>query len=70
MFSLLAISALLAGAWKRCEHYRARALAELCPPQPLSASFSCDGQTYCSQMTSCQEAIYFLKMDGNNDRAV
>lgn len=40
----------------------------------LSAqSFACDGRTYCSQMTSCEEATYFLqhcpdvKMDGNND---
>ena len=35
--------------------------------------FECDGRTYCSQMTSCQEATYFInncpntKMDGNND---
>ena len=35
--------------------------------------FTCDGRTYCSQMTSCVEATYFLrncpgvKMDGNND---
>ncbi|PSF08116.1 DNA-binding protein, partial [Marinobacter fuscus] len=35
--------------------------------------FRCDGRTYCSQMTSCAEATYFLrncpntKMDGNHD---
>ena len=35
--------------------------------------FQCDGRRYCSQMTSCAEATYFLrncpntKMDGNND---
>jgi len=35
--------------------------------------FRCDGRTYCSQMTSCAEANFFLrncpgvKMDGNND---
>jgi cold shock CspA family protein len=35
--------------------------------------FHCDGRTYCSQMTSCAEAIYFLRhcpgaqMDGNHD---
>jgi cold shock CspA family protein len=35
--------------------------------------FKCDGRTYCSQMTSCTEAKFFLKncpdtkMDGNND---
>lgn len=40
---------------------------------PAKASFSCDGRTHCSQMTSCAEATYFLKhcpnpqMDGNGD---
>ena len=35
--------------------------------------FICDGRVYCSQMTSCEEATFFLKncpdvkMDGNND---
>ena len=35
--------------------------------------FRCDGRTHCSQMTSCDEATFFLrncpnvKMDGNND---
>ena len=35
--------------------------------------FTCDGRTHCSQMTSCEEAIYFLQhcpgtqMDGNSD---
>ncbi|WP_084513708.1 excalibur calcium-binding domain-containing protein [Azovibrio restrictus] len=38
-----------------------------------SSSYSCDGRTHCSQMTSCAEATWFLqhcpgtKMDGNND---
>jgi cold shock CspA family protein len=38
---------------------------------PLNAR--CDGRVYCSQMTSCAEATYFLKncpgteMDGDND---
>ena len=45
--------------------------------EPESASngsrFKCDGRTRCSQMTSCEEAKFFLKncpdvkMDGNND---
>lgn len=36
-------------------------------------TFRCDGRTYCSQMTSCAEARFFLahcpgvKMDGNRD---
>jgi hypothetical protein len=37
-----------------------------------SSSYKCDGRKYCSQMTSCAEATYFLqhcpgvKMDGGN----
>lgn len=39
----------------------------------LAQTFSCDGRTRCSQMTSCAEATYFLKqcpsiqMDGDGD---
>ena len=39
----------------------------------LTSKFQCDGRTHCSQMTSCEEASFFLKncpgvkMDGNND---
>jgi hypothetical protein len=38
-----------------------------------TSNFKCDGRTHCSQMTSCDEAIYFLqncpgvKMDGEGD---
>ena len=37
------------------------------------SQYKCDGRTYCSQMTSCEEAKFFLRncpntrMDGNND---
>ncbi len=36
-------------------------------------NYKCDGRKYCSQMTSCEEATYFIKncpntkMDGNRD---
>jgi len=39
----------------------------------LTSSFRCDGRTHCSQMTSCEEAKFFLKncpgtkMDGDGD---
>ena len=39
----------------------------------VTSSFKCDGRTHCSQMTSCEEATFFLrncpnvKMDGDND---
>ena len=42
-------------------------------PKSQTVSFKCDGRQYCSQMSSCAEAKYFLrnclnvKMDGNND---
>ena len=38
-----------------------------------AARYHCDGRIYCSQMTSCEEATYFLrncpgvKMDGEGD---
>lgn len=41
--------------------------------EPAPSSYRCDGRTYCSQMTSCSEAKFFLKncpgtqMDGNHD---
>ncbi len=36
--------------------------------------YQCDGRIHCSQMTSCQEALYFLRncpgteMDGDGDK--
>lgn len=41
--------------------------------QPKTPKYQCDGRIYCSQMTSCEEATWFLrncqdtKMDGNHD---
>lgn len=49
-------------------------LAEAIPSHASTqGAYHCDGRRYCSQMTSCAEATYFLKncpgvkMDGNND---
>lgn len=42
-------------------------------PAMMAGRFSCDGRRHCSQMTSCEEATYFLRncpnteMDGNGD---
>ena len=42
-------------------------------PQEAAQAFRCDGRTHCSQMTSCDEAKFFLKncpgtqMDGDGD---
>jgi len=41
--------------------------------EPVAQEFRCDGRTHCAQMTSCDEAIFFIKncpntqMDGNGD---
>lgn len=43
------------------------------PREVTAAPFHCDGRKYCSQMTSCAEATYFVKqcpttqMDGDGD---
>ena len=47
--------------------------AESTTPATEDRTFRCDGRIYCSQMTSCAEARYFLKhcrdtrMDGDGD---
>jgi len=39
----------------------------------INSNYKCDGRTHCSQMTSCEEATFFIsncpntEMDGNND---
>ena len=49
------------------------AVAAQSSDQAASAVYHCDGRTYCSQMTSCAEATFFLRncpnveMDGDND---
>ncbi|MDM0042926.1 cold shock domain-containing protein [Variovorax dokdonensis] len=66
--------------WRMWEVNHPRAVAEALAGDsiqasalPTTSSFRCDGRTYCSQMTSCAEAKYFLKncpdtkMDGNHD---
>lgn len=72
--------------WQGFQHLRPRAQLPSAPLErasstapaaaaapPPAASFTCDGRIYCSQMTSCAEATFFLrncpgvKMDGNND---
>ncbi|WP_347485790.1 cold shock domain-containing protein [Vandammella animalimorsus] len=43
------------------------------PVQATSSVYRCDGRTHCSQMTSCEEAKFFInncpgtKMDSDND---
>lgn len=79
----LLVLAIVAGlGWYAYGQYAQRgAVQSSSAPPPQGASempqstvgFRCDGRTYCSQMTSCAEAKFFLKncpgvqMDGNRD---
>lgn len=46
---------------------------ERADPPAAAARFTCDGRTRCSQMTSCEESMHFLRncpaveMDGDGD---
>ena len=67
-------------AWQGYQKYQARTARAEGPTalgsRALSSDgspFKCDGRIYCSQMTSCEEATYFLRncpgvrMDGDHD---
>lgn len=76
--SVLMIAAVLALGFFCYSSYTSRKGDEAVPSvspavEAIGQRFSCDGRTHCSQMTSCEEARYFLKhcpgteMDGNGD---
>ncbi len=82
LISLLIASSLAAFGYRQYDQHAARARglqvamptdASVDAAQATTVNFRCDGRTYCSQMTSCAEAKFFLKncsgakMDGNND---
>ena len=81
MFRFIVLVVLCLAGWKAYEALERKKLATAAPIAPFevptratpTSTFSCDGRKYCSQMTSCAEATYFLrncpgvKMDGNND---
>jgi hypothetical protein len=82
MKKVLLLVLLVFAAWKGCD-YLDRGSATATPdPLPLNAvapppaskpAFRCDGRQHCSQMTSREEAEYFVrhcpdtKMDGDHD---
>jgi hypothetical protein len=83
MKNIVLIGLLLVAGWYGYSQYQRRVQPPLeladevaAPANSRTAPdtrFKCDGRTYCSQMTSCAEATFFLqncpgtKMDGNND---
>ena len=64
--TIFAILLVIAGAFAYFKYQQAE-------PQTVAQQYRCDGRTRCSQMTSCEEAKYFLAncpgtaMDGDND---
>ena len=83
MKNIVLLALLAIAGWYGYSQYQRRALAaaeelseETTPAAPRVAPesrFRCDGRIYCSQMTSCAEATFFLqncpgtRMDGNHD---
>ena len=87
MRKLILVAALCAAGYYYYQHYRqARLLTEteevvaetsapvrLNRPKPLAQTFSCQGKTRCNEMTSCEEATFYLqncpgtKIDGDGD---
>ena len=78
MQRLIVLAVLGAVGWYGYKHYQSRlqtptSFAAPATAAPAAPQFRCDGRIYCSQMTSCEEATFFLrncpgvKMDGNND---
>jgi hypothetical protein len=79
MKNIVLLVLLLSLGWYGYSQYQRRSHIPLADETPSNAQslpegqFRCDGRVYCSQMTSCAEATYFLqncpgtKMDGNND---
>jgi len=79
MKNIVLLALVISLGWYGYSQYQRRSHSPLADETPASAQsvpegrFKCDGRVYCSQMTSCAEATYFLqncpgtKMDGNND---
>jgi hypothetical protein len=79
MKTVILVALLMSLRWYGYSQYQRRTHIplEFAIPAPEPAvqaqQFKCDGRIYCSQMSSCAEATYFLrncpgtKMDGNND---
>ena len=79
MKNIILVALIVSAVWYGYSQYQRRMHIPFEVATPATAQsapdarFKCDGRIYCSQMTSCAEATYFLqncpdtKMDGNHD---
>ena len=75
MKRLIIVVILAAAVWQGYNVYQSRRAAKAITQRSLepASQYKCDGRTRCSQMTSCEEATFFLKncpaveMDGDFD---
>ena len=80
MNKFLLITALLAAGWYANDRFgnvqgepMSVAAARSQPVERRARAYTCDGRTHCSQMSSCEEATYFVRhcpgtqMDGDGD---
>jgi cold shock CspA family protein len=76
--SVLLVAAMGTYAWQYHVSPRVERIGDIAPPvQPQEAAsvarFQCQGKIYCSEMTSCEEAVFYLKncpgvkIDGDGD---
>jgi cold shock CspA family protein len=82
---MIVLAVVVLVGWAGYQHYAGRlrlsgegtpvpGIVDLSPARaPAASRFSCDGRAHCSQMTSCEEATFFLRncpgteMDGDHD---
>ena len=75
MLPVLIMLAIAVLAFREYQNYERGHLVSSSTPSPTenNSRFRCDGRIYCSEMTSCAEAMFFLnhcpniKMDGDED---
>jgi cold shock CspA family protein len=73
--TLIVVTGLAFYGYSEYSQHKARATTVASPDSERAAlpTFRCDGRTHCSEMSSCEEATYFLKncpnveMDGDHD---
>lgn len=73
LISVMVIAGLAWYGYTRYQEKADRGPTQTSPGTESASPFHCDGRKRCSEMTSCEEATYFIRhcpnaqMDGDND---